>query len=143
MSYRPHERVQKSFHKPSLTKQSFAPECNINNIMARYLADGLIEHVNEHKGHYDDLPDEVGYHESLNTVMAAQDAFNSLTSKIRTQFDNDPAKFMAFVSDPENQDEIDALGLGEKSFTSTIPSGDEEPEMAPIPEPELTPLDAG
>ena len=47
---------RKEFHLPSLTKQSFKDECNINNIMSKYMKDGLIGHVNKHQGRYDDLP---------------------------------------------------------------------------------------
>ncbi len=105
-------RVQKEFKLPSKTKQSFKDECNINNIMNKYMKDGLIEHTNEHRGKYINLPEFDDYHDALNQIQDANEAFASLTSQLRGRFENDPAKFLEFVLDENNRDEINSLGLG-------------------------------
>ena len=112
------ERPRLQLHNDglSMAKQSFKDECDINTIMAQYRANGLIDHVNTYGGRYGFLPTESDFHANLQSVMDAQDAFASLPSKIRTKFENDPAKFLGWVMDPSNKDEILKLGLGEKPY---------------------------
>ncbi len=105
-------RTQITFTKPTRAKQSFKAECDINVIMAKYKARGIVTHVTKYQGHYADLPNEVDFHANLQSVMDAKAAFDSLPSKIRERFHNDPAEFLGFVQNPDNQSEIDALGLG-------------------------------
>lgn len=128
-AYRPHPRVVYSSNLPSRAKQSFAAECDINTIMKKYNKTGLIDHVNKYQGNYGELPDEVDYHANLNAVMAAKEAFASLTAEIRLRFGNDPAQFLAFVDDPENIDEMIALGLTTEG--PPMPSEDDPVDVNP------------
>lgn len=122
--YKPHPRVDydgtlynphtgEFFTPPDRTKQAFKDECDINNILKQYKATGQLTHVRSHaqQGKYDNLPDEVDFQTSLNTVIAAERAFSSLPSKLRNRFHNDPVEFLEFMSDPANQDEAIELGL--------------------------------
>lgn len=127
---RPRARVE--FPEKSMAKQSFKDECDINTIMAKHMATGLVDHVGKYQGRYMDLPDENGYHENINRLMAAEAAFQSLPSQIRSKFDNDPGKFLGWVQNPENQDEINALGLGLKASEAA-------PEVAIAPAPKKAP----
>lgn len=104
-------RVGLEFTKPSLTKQSFVREADINVIMARYEKDGLIAHVNRVQGSYGDFTDPPEYQEALNKVIAAQDMFMSLPARIRARFGNDPGEFLAFVQDEKNVPEMVKMGL--------------------------------
>lgn len=104
-------RVQVFFNEPSMTKQAFRDECNVNTIMAKYQRTGLLPHVDMHKGQYGDFTSVQDYQTSLNQVMAAQDMFNSLPSSVRARFFNDPAHFLHFVSDEANRDEMRSMGL--------------------------------
>lgn len=99
------------FDQPSLTKQSFKDECDVNFILAKYERTGLVDHISRFQGDYSDVTDTVDLHTALNIVRDANDAFASLPSNIRKRFNNDPAHFMDFVSDPENRDEMISLGL--------------------------------
>lgn len=103
--------VKKVFKKPSRTKQAFAKESNVNFIMAKYLSSGVIEHVRKNSGFYADVTDVPDYKEALMVVMEASDLFNSLPSDIRTKFDNDPQKYLEFVSKPENKDQLIKWGM--------------------------------
>jgi len=142
--YRPHARVitpnevvdegtGEVSSPPSMTKQSFLAECDINNIMKQFQKTGMLSHVSAkaQSGIYADLPDEVDFQTAMNTVMAGEDAFASLPSKLRTRFGNDPAEFLAFVSDPANAEELVELGLATKpappppTFPSPPPPGPE------------------
>lgn len=117
--YRPHPRIQ--FHNvddngevmPSMTKQSFKDECDINRIIKQFSATGMATHISERaaKGAYVDLPDSVDFQEALHTVAAAEAAFMSLPSKIRDRFVNDPEQFLAFLHNPSNEAEARELGL--------------------------------
>lgn len=100
--------------EPSMTKQSFKAECDINNIMAKYYKTGLIDHVVNAQVKYADVSKVVDYQTALNTVMEAEDSFMSLPSQIRAKFENDPTKFFDFVNNPSNLDEMVNLGLAER-----------------------------
>lgn len=110
-------RLKKSFSKPSLTRQSFSDECDINNIMARFEKTGIIEHLNQHQGTYGDFTLITDYHSALLQVIDAQNSFNSLPSKLRAQFNNDPGLFLTFVQDPDNIPELEKMGLIPKQHT--------------------------
>lgn len=97
--------------EPSMAKQSFRDECDINNIMKKYEKTGLLDHVNQYQGQYADLTGIVDYHTALNQVIAAEEAFMTLPAGIRSRFDNDPGNFLAFVDDPNNEEEMIKMGL--------------------------------
>lgn len=107
---RPHQLV---FTKPSLTKKSLKDEVNINSIMARYETCGIIEHLNEKTPHYGDYSEMPNYQNSLDKIIQANESFNSLPAQIRKQFDNDPAEFVEFCSNPENLPKLREMGLAE------------------------------
>lgn len=127
MDNRPPKVVVDCSLEPSMTKQSFKEECDINNIMAKYRATGLIDVGTKLKeGHYADLADMPDYHTSMNVVIAAQAAFEALPSTLRERFGNDPGKFMDFVSDPANECELVSLGLAVAKPGLEPPTGDGE-----------------
>lgn len=107
-------RPTMEFLKPSLTKQSFAKECDINNIMKRYEKDGLIAHVNRVQGSYGDFTNPPDYQDALNKVISAQDMFMSLPANVRARFGNDPGEFLKFVQDPGSVEEMVKMGLAVK-----------------------------
>ncbi len=106
-----HERVQMHPEGASLTKQAFKKECDINQIMKQYKRNGLLEHLNTHQGNYGDFLNFEDYHSSLNKILEAKDAFNSIPSDIREKFDNDPSLFMDFAQNEENHEELVNMGL--------------------------------
>lgn len=125
--YRPHARHRKEFHKPSLAKQSFADECNINTIMSRFNATGVIEHTNKKPPQYGDLAGFEDYHAALNITIEANDAFDQLPSAIRTRFHNEPSEFLAFAENEDNLPEMVKLGLAEAPDVPVLSSGDDAP----------------
>lgn len=101
---------------PSMTKQSFVAECDINNILKQFKLTGQITHINEQArtGVYADLPDPIEFQDALSIVENAERAFASLPSVQRARWDNDPEKFLQFMQDPKNAEEIYRLGLAQK-----------------------------
>lgn len=125
-AHQPSVPCKLTFTKPSLTHQCFSHECNINNLLKNYQKTGLITHLNKYQGQYtDNMP--VNYHEAMNQIISADEAFNSLPSEIRSKFQNDPGQFLEFAMDPKNKTEMAELGL--------INKPDPAHEVPPDPEP--------
>lgn len=101
---------------PSLTRQEFAEECDINAIMKRYDTvgggpGGLPRH-NDFPPFYADFStmptDLLGY---MNLMHDAEVAFMMLPAVVRKEMDNDPMAFVEFASDPKNLDQMRKWGL--------------------------------
>jgi len=122
------KRLSITFKKPSLAKQAFKDECDINNIMARFVKDGILQHYNQFQGQYGDFTDCPEYHDAQNRVIAANAMFLTLPAKIRTQFQNDPGKFLDFVGDKANLPAMIEMGLAKP-----------QPPTAAAPPPPTTP----
>ncbi len=137
-AYGPKKRVAIKFTEPTLTKQSFKKECDINNIMAKFQRTGAITHVQKNQQNYG-FASALTFTESMNIVAKGQSMFNELPSSIRTKFDNDPAKFLDFVQDESNADELVELGLANAppfDPDKSPETGSEEPtDPAPNPPP--------
>lgn len=118
---------------PSMTKQSFKDECDINNILSQYKQSGIISHINAQAaaGRYIDLPESVDLQEAFALVEQATGAFASLPAKVRDRFHNDPALFLAFCEDPKNADELVELGLREPPSRPPADPPQEDPPAPP------------
>lgn len=112
-AFSPRERVQFSCKGPSLTKQSMAKECNVNFIVAKYQRTGVFDHVAAFGGRYGDFT-ATDFHEAMNIVAEASSMFEALPSTLRNRFENSPAKFLEFVQDEANIEEMYELGLAER-----------------------------
>lgn len=120
-------RLAKSFPGPSLAKQSFKKECDINHIMSKYLKTGLINHVAKYNGKYgESLPTDFDYQDACNAVLEAQEIFMSVPSDIRRKFNNDPAEFLEFVKNPENIEKMYEMGLAKRPS-----SANPDPQKSP------------
>ncbi len=119
----------------SRTKQSFADECEINNIMAKFQQTGVINHAAKHQATYGQA-DGTTFQEAMNIVIDAQEAFSDLPSSLRSRFGNDPAAYLNFVSNEENYPEMERLGLLNRSYTEgdSLPSNTPETERISTPE---------
>lgn len=109
-AYGKSSRVTVTNNLPSLTRQEFAKESDINNILKQYNKTGMLSHLTKHRGDYTELS-QIDYHTALNQLNDAKESFDSLPSELRKKFEFNPANFIAFVSDPENKDEIAKMGL--------------------------------
>lgn len=112
--------------EPSLTKQEFTAECDINTIMARFVSSGYdptVLPMTSRKAIYGDFtaaPES--YHAALNYVKGTERAFMELPADIRARFDNDPQKFLNFVDNPDNQQELIDMGLATDSRVINTPA---------------------
>lgn len=95
-------------------KQSMKKDCDINNILRKYKKTGHLPELIKRNAQYGDFSQIEDYQTSLNTVKKAQEQFDSLSAEVRKKFENDPAKMLDFVSNPENIEEMYNLGLAVK-----------------------------
>lgn len=100
--------------EPSRTKQSFRDECDINNVMKKFERTGILPEMIKQNPQYGDFSDVESFQEAQNIVIHANEQFMALDAHIRKRFDNNPAKFLEFVSYPENLDEMVKLGIATK-----------------------------
>jgi phage internal scaffolding protein len=119
---------------PGLAQQHFKDECDVNRILSKYQKTGLIDHVNRFQGDYADLSAVPDFQESLNAVIDAQEAFMTLPSSIRKQFDNDPVAFLDFVHNPDNKDEMIKMGLAKAPVPIDEPLAPVVPPVVPVAE---------
>ena len=94
-------------------KQAFKDECDINNIMLKYRATGLVTHLAANRGRFADVSEVSSYRDAIDMVRSTRDFFFGLPAAMRADFDNNPAFFLDFISNPANADEVARLGLEE------------------------------
>lgn len=99
------------FGGESLTDQSQAADCDINNIMAQYTMTGDVRGVRESYGMYGDFSDIGDYAEALERVRVAEELFNALPGKVRREFGDNPQEMLNFVADVKNRGRAIELGL--------------------------------
>jgi len=117
-SYGNPRRPQPASEKPSLTKQEFAQEADINYIANRALRTGqppmtgfgIPMRASNRKPIYGDFTAH-DYHGMLNTVADIQTKFNMLPARIRSKFRGSPETLMRWLEDEKNYDEAVKLGL--------------------------------
>lgn len=104
-------RVQLICEDPSLTKQAFKDECDINRIMKKWLKTGVLTHVSTAAQTFRDVSQGSDYQDLMFKVIEVEDAFSSLPSDVRKKFRNDPVELLDFINDPKNTEEAVKLGL--------------------------------
>ena len=102
-------------------EQCHKDECDINKIIAKYDRTGVLTHVNNFEARYEDLTG-LDYQTMLNTVANANSMFEGLPSEIRNQFANDPAKFISFMDDENNNEQMYEMGLKTRPISEQIGS---------------------
>lgn len=104
-------RIKKEFLKPSKTEQHHKERCDVNKIVSKYVRTGIIDHIKDRSGIYGDISGVEDFRGCLQKVQNVTNHFMSLPAEIRDKFSNNPAKFLDYLKDPKNYDEIVELGL--------------------------------
>lgn len=117
-TFQDRKRISLKNTEPSLTVQYEKEACDINNIIGNYKQSGQIQHLNKRQGGYGDVSAATSYQEALELVERAEEEFYQLPSELRYKLNNDPYKFLEYVNDPANFDEMVELGLAEKCSDS-------------------------
>lgn len=111
--YDHHDGPEISDFGPSLTKQEFKDEADINNILNSYQVDGILPDLDKRQPIYADCtaPELTDFHRAQNMVVSTTERFASLPAKVRERFANDPLQMLLFLQDVNNRDEAVRLGL--------------------------------
>ncbi len=121
------------------TEQSHKNEVSIHRIMERYRKRGVIDHVNANKGTYGDFTNAPDFAEANQIIAAAKSLFETVPSRIRRDFENDPGKFLEFMQNEENRDQIEEYGLDASHLPPRDVPSDPPPNPADPPNPPPTP----
>nr|AVQ10261.1 portal protein [Gokushovirinae environmental samples] len=107
---------------PSMTREEFAEECDINAIMARYEKNGgqWPPLPNGQEPQYVDFVGMPDLQNALHGMIEAENAFMRLPALVRREFDNDPVRFVEYAQNRDNLGKLREWGLA-------------EPEKAPEP----------
>lgn len=111
MFYRPHARFYSPSGERSMTRQEYKAECDIYTILQQFQETGVMKRSQTAQPLWGELPDDIDFQTAMNITMAANDAFASLPSAVRSHFQNDPARFLAAMYDSTREDELRKLGL--------------------------------
>lgn len=122
-SVRDRSRFQTYNSEPSLTKQEFEQQTNINNILKNYKFTGTITMINRKSPLYGDFTSVSDFKTALDRVNEAQQDFLTLPAKVRARFNHNPAELIAFLADKENEKEALELGLIEKKGDTPLRQG--------------------
>lgn len=115
------------------TKQSFAEECNINNILDRFIRTGVIDHVSKFGAVYGDFGTGAEFQEHMMQIANAQNMFNELPARARQYFNEDPAQFLDYVNGDEvTVEKLHELGIASPDYRA--PVRDEQPGAVTAPE---------
>jgi len=98
--------------------QSFKEECDINNVVRKHGSPPMVAVLGDGGAKYGDFSHVSDYQSALNAVISAENLFNQVPADIRDRFANDPGRFLAFVDDPKNADELVRLGLAKRPEVS-------------------------
>lgn len=115
----------------SLTQQNFKDECDINNIVDRWLRTGETP-VSDSSPQYGDFTGITDYHSAMNKVIDARKRFNDLPADIRKRFNYDPGELLDFVNNPDNEKESVELGLLPKIEKSVKVVEEKIPKVAEV-----------
>lgn len=107
----PNDRGEGTDDGTVVTKQSFKDEADINNVMKRFEQTGQLPDMIKREPKYGDFIDVPSFQEAQEIIIHTQEQFAALPAAVRDRFANDPEKFLEFVSDASNADEMARMGL--------------------------------
>lgn len=107
-------------NEPSMTDQSQLKETDINHIYSKYMKTGEINLINANVGRYADLTEITDLGEMLEAVKFAKETFMTIPGELRAKFDNDPENFIAYLNDPQNDEEAIKYGFKVKPKTENL-----------------------
>ena len=114
----------------SLTQQQFKEECDIRHILKRFRDLGMP--LPEPPSAFEDVSSVADFQTHMNAVARTKEYFDSLPSKVRARFNNDPMQLVSFLNDSKNLQEAVSLGL--VSADKLQPSKSEPTPIEPVKE---------
>lgn len=97
------------FTQPTLTKQAFKNESDINSIVAQAFKNGFIP--TPRQGIFSDVTLLDDYQAAANLLNDVDDTFYSLPAELRRRFSDSPEVYLEFVTNPANYAACIDLGI--------------------------------
>lgn len=113
-----------------ITVQAEKNDVDINKIVSK-LAKGQAVTVNNSEPFYGDVSELTGLQDAIIMIQEANELFMQYPAELREKFDNDPVKFVDFMSDEKNIPEAIKLGLAQerpKDIVSDTSGNPEDPK---------------
>lgn len=95
----------------SRAKQEFRDECDVNVVVRNYAQTGMWSHLARRNPVYGDFSQAEDLRSAIALVEASRADFQALPAAVRRAVENDPAKFLEAMADPEQVVELARLGL--------------------------------
>jgi phage internal scaffolding protein len=108
-----------------ITEQHHAESCDVNNILATYMKTGVLPPLDP-DAKYGDMSD-FDYQSMQNQIANAKSLFEQLPERVRYRFGNEPYRFLNFVQDEKNYDELVEMGLA-----NNVPTASTDDEALPV-----------
>lgn len=115
--YVPPSSPSVGFKLPSMTRQEFAKDADINNIISRYRETGFLTDPTRPSSRtpmFGDFSNVQDYQSALEALNQADEDFMKLPARVRDRFSNNPQELIDFLQDPANLEEAISLGLAVK-----------------------------
>lgn len=133
------ERVSLVCPDDGMTQQHFKMECDVNEIVRRYVQTGdptLLEGSSPVYANVSEMPTDLA--SAYAAIGQAEDAFMRLPSQVRKSLDNDPSRLVPWLADPENKAVAVKFGLMnpsvEKNETNVPAENVEKKSSEPLQE---------
>lgn len=128
-AYTKNPRVQKQVTQKGRTVQAFKDQCDINRIMQKALATGMVP-SNGKQPVYGDFASMPDFQQAQDIYIRSKQQFASLDAKVRAKFNNQPAAFLEWASNPANAKEMAALGLMKPDAVQRVANEENTPPTA-------------
>lgn len=97
-----------------MTEQCHSDSCDVHNILSQYIRTGILEHVAKFDGKYGDFIDVPTFQDAQNRIAEAASMFETVPAKVRARFGHDPNKFIDWITDERNRQDILDSGFTDK-----------------------------
>lgn len=125
------KRVQIFFEDQAVSgkgaKQAHKGECDLNIIVKRAIEQGTPLPIQQQPMLYKDFSSAPDYQTAMEIITKANSQFELLPAEHREHFGNDPTKFLEFVNNPQNLDQMVKIGLAVPTKAGPRSSGQQPP----------------
>lgn len=120
-AYVEHVGIEYVNDEPSMTRQEFAAECDINVLMAHYEKNAVLPPQNRREPQYFDASEVPDFREALDIAREAHDAFMRVPAIVRKELDNDVYRFVEYCQDEKNAENLRKWGLAAPAKVADAP----------------------
>lgn len=126
---------------PSRTDQSQFESTEINHMLELFRVTGQPPSAAVRPPTFDDFTVINDFTTARAAIIQAEQAFLQMDPQLRAKLGNDPQRFIEYLADPKNKQELQERGyiLPDKQSAPTAPTPSPAPAGAPDPAPAPTP----